>query len=230
MSNIIEEIKSTQCTDIDHIFSELYKNKSCAVVGNGSVVLEYKDGAAIDAHDAIIRCNQTPLLEYGDSVGTRTDIRIMNSHFFAALKGDSTHIEHMKSIAPKFDENYLYTLQNEIIIVKYGVHKSMFTEEIEKIESRNNKVLFLSPSFYNLGISMLNIHPTNGFIALLFAMKYFKDVSHFGFGFYTEKEKHYYQHLQIQNETGSCHDNLKERDIFLQFEEKNYIKKRGKTK
>ncbi len=227
MNDIIQKIKSTPCTDDDLYFSEIYKNKSCAVVGNGSVVLEHKDGAAIDAHDVIIRCNQTPLLKYEDSVGTRTDIRIMNSHFFISLKGDSAHIKHMKSVAPKFDENYLYTLQNEIIIVKYGVQKSLFTEEISKIESKNNKVLFLSPLFYNLGASMVGTHPTNGFTALMFGLKFFKNVSHYGFGFYTEKEKHYYQSLQTQYESGSCHDNLRERDIFYEFEQKKMIRKRG---
>lgn len=231
MNEIINKIKSTTCTDNDQYFENIYKNKSCAVIGNGGVILENKDGHVIDNHDIVLRCNQTQTLGYEESVGTKTNVRMINSHFFVSLKEgqNSRFVNRMKGIFEKFDENYLLNLKNEIIIVKFGVQKQNFIKEIEMIERNNNKVIFMSPSFYNLGYSMVGTHPTNGFMAVLFGLKFFEKVSHFGFGFYEEKDNQcYFQNLNLNNATNpSCHNALKEKALFQEFEKNNFINRRG---
>ena len=80
----------------------------------------------------------------------------MNSHFFTSLKDlgnveGSHHIKHMRSILTGFDPAYLYELSEETIVVKFGVFEQAYKNEIDKIESKNNKVVFMDHSFYNMG-------------------------------------------------------------------------------
>jgi len=232
MKLVIEHIKNTPALSSDVGFFDNYKDSSIAVVGNGGVILDHGDGEAIDSHTMVIRCNQTPLEEYTNHVGARTDVRMVNSHYFTALKGTDppsheNFIPRMKSIHPRFDENYLYTLENEILIVKYGVDKSLFVNEIRQIQEKNNKVIFLDPRFYQLGTTILGTHPTNGFMAMMFALKFFKDVSYYGFGFYNESKKHYYQTIQEHLDSAPCHNNNMEKEFFTQLKHLGLAKERG---
>ena len=117
MTHILQHISTItspalKATTDDDKFIENYCNKTCAVIGNGGVILDYEDGKKIDDHDIVIRNNQTPLGDYQKHTGSRTDIRIVYSHYFVSLKGtefpsNSNFIPHMKAVHPKFDENYL---------------------------------------------------------------------------------------------------------------------------
>ena len=220
---IKDHLQTTSFTDHDDLWLETYKDLSCAVVGNSGALMDSENGNLIDEHDVIIRCNQTPLAGYEKHVGSRTDIRIMNSHFFTSLKDlgnieGSHHIKHMRSILTGFDPAYLYSLSDETVVVKFGVFEDAFKGEIEKIESKNNKVVFMDHAFYRMGNSSLGgIHSTNGYIAILMAMKFFKSVSCFGFGFYKENNDkiHYYEEVNNHLETTPCHDNsLEEKNGF----------------
>lgn len=237
MSNldvILEYINSIPSTPRDDELIETFQNKSCAIVGNGGVLLDHEDGEIIDGHDMVIRSNQTPLGGYTQHTGTRTDLRMVNSHYFTALKGTAppshtNFIPQLKAVHPLFDEHYLYTLENEILIVKFGVQKNLFAEEIKRIEEKNNKVIFLNSQFYNLGRNIVgpSSHPTNGFMAMLVGLKFFKEVSYFGFGFYNEEKKHYYQTIQEHLDSASCHNMSAEQEFFNKLIENNLAKKRG---
>ena len=229
--NLRDALNKWGALPIDQQMFSLFREKTCAVVGNGGIILEAENGELIDSHDIVIRCNQTPLDEYKKHTGVRTDIRMMNSHYFYSLKAGKppSHkdfIPSMKKIHPKFDENFLYSLEDEVIIAKSGTEASHFPEEIKKIEERRNKVFFLNNQFYSGACSLVGTHATNGFVAILLGLKYFEKVNCFGFGFYkeTEEKLHYYQHLNIKGDPRpSCHDNAREENLVHELIEQQRI-------
>lgn len=51
------------------------KHETCAVVGNGGSLLLYRLGAAVDAHDVVIRLNGGPTKSFEQHVGRKTTFR-----------------------------------------------------------------------------------------------------------------------------------------------------------
>ena len=52
--------------------------RSCALVGSGGILSGSGSGAAIDAHEAVIRFNDAPLKGFTRDVGNRTTIRVVS--------------------------------------------------------------------------------------------------------------------------------------------------------
>ena len=51
--------------------------KTCAVVGSSNVLSGAGHGAAIDAHDVVVRMNEAPTATFEEDVGARTDVRFV---------------------------------------------------------------------------------------------------------------------------------------------------------
>ncbi|KAK3280217.1 hypothetical protein CYMTET_11936 [Cymbomonas tetramitiformis] len=60
--------------------------RSCAVVGNSGLLLKYRQGRAIDAHDAVFRFNDAPTKGFEDHVGRRTTLRIVEDAYHMAAR------------------------------------------------------------------------------------------------------------------------------------------------
>ena len=58
---------------------------TCAVVGSSGVLLRDRFGAEIDAHDVVLRFNNAPTAGFEAIVGSRTTLRLLNSHAAAAV-------------------------------------------------------------------------------------------------------------------------------------------------
>jgi hypothetical protein len=64
--------------------------RTCAVVGSSGSLLSGRFGPEIDAHEAIIRFNNAPVVGFEQLVGSRTTIRFVNSQAILALLGQCT--------------------------------------------------------------------------------------------------------------------------------------------
>jgi len=192
---------------------------SCALVGNSGNLLDQENGNIIDSHDFVIRCNEARTEGYEKYTGSKTDIRIVNSHMFHAIIEDAAYIERMQKIFSKFERFFLYQLKNENIIVKNGVEYWQFINVISQLKQQNNNVIFINPSFYQACLSKLSNHPTTGFIGLMVALKYFTEINCFGFSFFEEEDwskKHYYEEIKPYDMSSHTFD--KERQIFYQLQ------------
>ena len=197
-------------------------NSSCALVGNSGILMDTEYGELIDSHDMIIRCNCARTEGFVKHVGSRTDIRVANSHMFhAVLENTTLDIQNMAELFSEFDRYFLYQLQNEIIVAKNSVDPSTFSKVINKLETENNnKIAFFNPSVYNYCTQVLGSHPTTGMIGLLIALKYFKKISCFGFTFYEEDDwskKHYYE--EVTPYDMKSHSFSREKQIFSELNE-----------
>jgi hypothetical protein len=61
-------------------FHDLFRHvRSVAVVGNAPCILEYQNGAAIDAHDLVVRFNRARTEGLEAAIGSRTDVLFVNA-------------------------------------------------------------------------------------------------------------------------------------------------------
>ena len=66
-----------------------FTGKNVAVVGSSGHLLERDYASDIDSHDVVIRFNQARVEGYEESVGSKTDYRIVNVHTFLGTSGNS---------------------------------------------------------------------------------------------------------------------------------------------
>ena len=209
----------------EKLVHDLFKDKTCAVVGSSGALLKRSDGNLIDSHDIVIRCNNAPTLGYEDHVGSKTDGRVVNCHMCWALESsDQSYLKHLSDRMPAFDPKFLYSLRNEFIIPKDQIHPGNFQKQQDLLEKNGCKVMYMNPVFYGASSSLLGDLATNGFAAIMFAAKHFKHVSCFGFTFGREWGKdwnnfHYYQEIKMMGEAESCHNGSKEEEIVLRFDQ-----------
>ena len=73
---------------LQHIQPDLRIGRKVAIVGSSAILLKDQHGAAIDAHDEVIRFNRAPVEGFENHVGSRTTIRTANIHVFANIPFD----------------------------------------------------------------------------------------------------------------------------------------------
>ena len=225
---------SDSVTTMDKALIDRLKDKTCAIVTGSPSLMDYNYGELIDKHDYIIRSNQSPHEGYEKFVGSRTDIRIINSHYFTALKGTfppshPAFIPNMKKEYPMFDENFLRKRKNEILWVKCHVNKNNFSNEILEIQNNDNIVSFVNDYFYNYASNLVGNNATNGYITTLLAIRYFKKVSLFGFSFYEElenkfqKDIYYFMPWIRPANWTNCHNNNNEGFFIKQLAKSGFV-------
>lgn len=184
------------------------KGKSIAVVGSSGHLLEREYGKDIDAHDVIIRFNQARVEGFEKYVGSRTDLRIVNTHVFRGTTGAKNY--------SKYDKNFISKLNPQHILVSRPVG------DIKKI-SPNNEVSIVSDKFYNHCVELLNNgkEPSVGFLGVILAVEFSDDVSVYGFDQNRDlKKKHYWEKVSV---IGNHHKFSREKEIFNELEQKELI-------
>ena len=218
---LIEKLNKTKT----FISGELSLDGTCAIVGNSGKLLDFQNGALIDSRDVVIRFNGAITNGYLEYSGTKTTIRIMNCHYILNLE-DENYFKHQKSRFPEMERDFLLQLKNEIIIFKTNPSWELWKKnEVLKHVDESNKILFFSDEFYNLAKQMNdNKEASNGLMALLLALKYFKEIDCYGFSFYGDGFKgHYYEEIKDRSVKNN-HNFDKERKIFELFQKNSYIK------
>tara|TARA_R100000005_G_C4952289_1_gene172268 strand:+ start:142 stop:696 length:555 start_codon:yes stop_codon:yes gene_type:complete len=166
------------------------------VVGNSPNLLETNYGDVIDSHDVIIRCNRYILDGYEKHVGSRTDYRVVNCHFWKKKDTDS-HGKHFSEW-----DNSRKILETEMIVCK---------DQLVTVREAKGIINFVSESVefarkHNYG----NNSMTAGGCAILFAGSYLKaeHINCYGFSKnYTGNCTHYFE--EVTNKKIS-HDHQKE--------------------
>ncbi|XP_019647479.1 PREDICTED: alpha-2,8-sialyltransferase 8B-like [Branchiostoma belcheri] len=71
-------LKTSKTRPCDVVSTPIKQYRTCAVVGNGGILLSSGCGAEIDAHDFVVRSNLPPTLPYRRDVGIRTNFTAVN--------------------------------------------------------------------------------------------------------------------------------------------------------
>ncbi|XP_078684569.1 alpha-N-acetylneuraminide alpha-2,8-sialyltransferase-like [Branchiostoma floridae x Branchiostoma belcheri] len=71
-------LKTSKTRPCDVVSTPIKQYRTCAVVGNGGILLGSGCGAEIDAHDFVVRSNLPPTLPYRRDVGIRTNFTAVN--------------------------------------------------------------------------------------------------------------------------------------------------------
>lgn len=204
-NKIINEINRTKLLEYGNLLLEnedILSDGDVAVVGNSGNMLLDNYGSDINKKSCVIRFNDAQTKGYEDNVGTKTTIRIMNCHYLLAINNEN-YYRNQKSRFPDFDRYFVYNLSNEIIIFKtdpsWKLHNNL--DIINKIESKNNKVYFISEDFYNLSKKYnREKEASNGMIGLMLAYNISSKVHTYGFSFYNDNHKrHYYADYEDQH-------------------------------
>lgn len=185
------------------------EGKDIAVVGSSGNLLRNTYGADIDNHDIIIRFNQARVQGYENHVGSRTDIRIVNTHVLKGTTGSAGF--------SKLDKKFIQKLTPQLVIVSRPV---LFDK---RTISPNNDVLVFNGELYNYCKQTLNNSkdPSVGFLGVFLALTSKKKVSVYGFDqANTTKNKHYWEEV---SKIGQHHKFSREKEIFEELEKQELI-------
>ena len=188
-----------------------FTNKSVAVVGSSGNLLDHLYGEDIDKHDVIIRFNQARVEGYEKHVGSRTDIRVMNTHTFGGTTGSDRF--------PKNDSNFSKKLKDQLILVNKTLDQKFCKER-----APNCKVGFIQDEFWVYCQKLMNNakEPSVGFLGVLIAAQTSPKINVYGFDQkHTVEKKHYWEEVK---RVGACHNFNVEKDVFKKLEEQKIIK------
>jgi len=71
--------------NFNFVSPDLSLGKKVAVIGSSANLLGRNKGEIIDSYDEIIRFNRAPTIEFENDVGSKTTLRVANSHVFANM-------------------------------------------------------------------------------------------------------------------------------------------------
>lgn len=217
---LIDAIKSSKAFRS----KELSFDGSCSIVGNSGILLNSQFGNLIDQSDYVMRFNGAKTDSFVESVGQKTNIRILNCHYILNIDSKS-YYNHQKNRFPEMDRFFLHSLKGENLIFKTDPSWELWRKkEILKKVENDNEIFFISKEFYELGKKINNgSEPTNGFTGLMLGLKFFNDIKCFGFSFYDDDApKHYYETLNCDPKNN--HNFNKEKKIFNLLNDAKFIK------
>ncbi|XP_006820202.2 alpha-N-acetylneuraminide alpha-2,8-sialyltransferase-like isoform X1 [Saccoglossus kowalevskii] len=163
--------------------------QTCALVGNGGIILDSTCGADIDSNDFVIRCNEPEISGFERDVGNKTDLIIVNKqvlrHFYSWYSNNKVSI-----LASARETSCLL---NESIIchptgfVRKQVNASI-ADPLIQFSKNGLDIPFLMANAALQGSSgnfkkflPLHGHPSMGMKAIVAAMSFCKHLTVYGF-------------------------------------------------
>lgn len=175
--------------------------KTCAVVGNGGILLLDSYGEAIDAHDAVFRFNDGPTAGFHEHVGTKTTYRLINNNWSRAWghkrpKGASEEAlvlfgqgsaRSAPGLAARFSSEKIYFMAPEFAGNARGMYKRAYVLMHERgfieVNGRNS--------------------PPTGVEGLFFALALCEEVHLYGFNVKSDPSVPYHYHDKVKGEEGA---------------------------
>ncbi|XP_035679693.1 alpha-2,8-sialyltransferase 8B-like [Branchiostoma floridae] len=111
--------------------------RTCAVVGNGGILLDSGCGAEIDAHEFVIRSNLPPVSPYRTDVGSRTDLTTVNEKVLSQVYRDllSKNATLKKAMLDRLGETPGMVLSYTLYFIRSKAAKKM--KSIDKVIQKN---------------------------------------------------------------------------------------------
>jgi len=175
---------------INHKYQEeyLFSGESCAIVGNSSIILEQELGEDIDSHDFVFRFNHAIVKGYEKYVGSKTNIRMISNHLVAAINGYD--VKKKKKTFSNFSKDIFKELNETNFISQPDVQLSKV-----RLLYPHMKFNHITPNTQSMLDSLVDLHPTSGFIGISLALAHFDKVTCVGFDFYKGINDHYFENV-----------------------------------
>ena len=186
LARAIKEIMATDPEGSTDNGLKSNKYYSCGLVTNSGSLKGSKSGSAIDRHDLVLRFNDAPIDGFEDDVGSKSDIRILNSKLFSSKNFNISNSNYMDSKVIIVWDPYEYFVSKQryaIPKMDYDFYKN-FIQSVEFLRNNSSDfplVYILDPetvwSAWNLLQSssirsLPKTPPSSGFLGLLFLMRH----------------------------------------------------------
>ena len=178
---------------LPYLSPSLYLDKKIALVGSSGVLSGSGRGKEIDSFEEVIRFNRAPTNSYGEDVGSKTTVRVLNNHVFLNTK-KFYKAEHYSNLDYSFTENIR---NNKIILIGNVVDFETLEKAKESYYERNNSVHTFDYSLMSDIKNKVNFSSTKNmsvgavFLSLLLIAK--TEFYMFGFDREIKDVTHYWQ-------------------------------------
>ena len=172
---------------------------SVALVGNGPSLTLGRAGAAIDAHDHVVRLNDFVLAGYEDRVGSRTDLWISSANRLAAPGCKGFEATRTLLLKPSHEQ-----YPDLVAHVRGRL----------RLEIGDAAVGFLPVHWHILTTALGYARPSTGFRAMLM-LEFVADIDYtvYGFDFFDHGRLHYFDEAANRLQVGEVHAPSFERDF-----------------
>lgn len=194
-----------------------------AIIGSSGILLDKEYGENIDKYGTVIRFNRAPVLGFESSVGSKTDIRVVNAHVFTNTSCDGD--DRFKTATLTQPKNFIKE-QEDMIILHVGSAGAgsvdpvgMGWEDRDKHIHPTSKAFCMK--FNEIPIGQLSKSPTVGIKTIKLMMQN-NIVPHlYGFGIGEDGATHYWEERDPRS---ICHDYSDERNKLKEWEGDGKIK------
>ncbi|XP_072037350.1 alpha-2,8-sialyltransferase 8B-like [Amphiura filiformis] len=212
----------------------IHRKGTCAVVGNGGVLLDSGCGKEIDAHDFIIRNNLAPIKQYVNDVGYRTDIMSINNDRIRRLvtnmlkNGTTSRSEEDFDILRFLNETVLWHTKSIL-----GEGGELVTHLYDILQKHHLPIRLAYSPENNSPIAgkVWNINfPTTGLISYTFASVFCDKVSLYGFYPFSKGlnrdvvQHHYYEERKLNYKTDTDHTFVNEYQLLTDLHRKGALR------
>jgi len=198
----------------------MLKEKSIIIIGSSDVMLENKLGDKINSFDVVVRFNRAPTSNYEDYVGSKTNIRFVNSH---VVKNTPKQNE---------DLDFLPSIKNQVICSDFNINdndfykvfdKSCTFKQVNRFDNfKKFKINIINK--LNIDLKMKTREPSVGLSAICYYINKGYKPTIYGFHLHDENKNVSPHYWKKKLSVGNCHNFSYERKLIKELIKLNYLK------